>query len=94
MPDPDQQYSNRFKLALGLLIGMAVGQVALADSEELAATQAAPNSTIKAAAVPVTSAAALTGPQVYNNVCIACHSPPGVGGAATGMPGLRASPRV
>lgn len=26
-------------------------------------------------------AAALTGQQVYNNVCIACHSPPGVGGA-------------
>jgi cytochrome c5 len=25
--------------------------------------------------------APLTGPQVYNNVCIACHSPPGVGGA-------------
>lgn len=23
----------------------------------------------------------LTGPQVYNTVCIACHSPPGVGGA-------------
>ncbi|MDY6949360.1 MAG: c-type cytochrome [Pseudomonadota bacterium] len=26
-------------------------------------------------------ASPLTGPQVYNNVCIACHSPPGVGGA-------------
>lgn len=25
--------------------------------------------------------AAMTGQQVYNNVCIACHSPPGVGGA-------------
>ena len=23
----------------------------------------------------------MTGQQVYNNVCIACHSPPGVGGA-------------
>jgi len=23
----------------------------------------------------------LTGEQVYNNVCIACHSPPGIGGA-------------
>lgn len=26
-------------------------------------------------------AAGMTGQQVYNNVCIACHSPPGVGGA-------------
>jgi cytochrome c len=25
--------------------------------------------------------APLTGPQVYNAVCIACHAPPGVGGA-------------
>jgi cytochrome c5 len=25
--------------------------------------------------------APMTGQQVYNNVCIACHSPPGVGGA-------------
>ena len=48
-------------LACSIFIGMAVGQVALADSEELAT--------------------ALTGQQVYNNVCIACHSPPGVGGA-------------
>lgn len=23
----------------------------------------------------------MTGEQVYNNVCIACHSPPGIGGA-------------
>ena len=26
-------------------------------------------------------AAPMTGQQVYNNVCIACHNPPGVGGA-------------
>lgn len=26
-------------------------------------------------------AAGMSGQQVYNNVCIACHSPPGVGGA-------------
>ncbi len=30
------------------------------------------------------AAEAMTGQQVYNNVCIACHYPPGVGGA----PGL------
>ena len=48
-------------LACSILIGLAAGQIALADSEELVT--------------------ALTGQQVYNNVCIACHSPPGVGGA-------------
>ncbi|MES2626435.1 MAG: c-type cytochrome [Pseudomonadota bacterium] len=30
---------------------------------------------------PAVTKAPMTGPQVYNNVCIACHSPPGVGGA-------------
>jgi cytochrome c len=30
---------------------------------------------------PEAVAAPLTGPQVYNAVCIACHSAPGVGGA-------------
>jgi len=34
--------------------------------------------TLAASAEP---AAALTGQQVYNNVCIACHTPPGGGGA-------------
>jgi cytochrome c5 len=62
-------------LVLGILIGVAVGQVALADSEELAAIPAAPISTPEAVAAP------LTGPQVYNAVCIACHAAPGVGGA-------------
>jgi hypothetical protein len=77
--DPDQQFSARFMLVVGILIGVAVGQVALADSEELAAIQAAPISTPEAVAAP------LTGPQVYNAVCIAwctattgtcrCHRP-------------------
>ena len=62
-------------LVLGILICVAVGQVALADPEELAAMPAAPISTPEAVAAP------LTGPQVYNAVCIACHAPPGVGGA-------------
>jgi cytochrome c5 len=64
-------------LALGILIGLAVEPVALADSVALANSEelAAPISTSEAAAAP------LTGPQVYNAVCIACHAPPGVGGA-------------
>jgi cytochrome c5 len=73
--DPDQMFLARFMLVTGLLIGMAVGQIALADPEELAATPAAPVS------APETVAAPLTGPQVYHAVCIACHAPPGVGGA-------------
>jgi cytochrome c5 len=58
-------------LIIGILIGAAVAPVALAHEEE----QSAPTSTPKAAVAP------LTGPQVYNAVCIACHAPPGVGGA-------------
>lgn len=61
MRAPYQQFFNSFTLALTTLISLTVGQIALADSEELAVS--------------------LTGSQVYNNVCIACHSPPGVGGA-------------
>jgi len=69
---------NRFVLLLGALIGSGctpAGQVALADPEEPAAVQAATNSTRAAATAP------LTGPEVYNAICVACHSPPGVGGA-------------
>lgn len=51
-----------------------VGQVILMGSEELAAAAAA------AVAVPAV-AAPLTGPQVYNATCFACHTPPGVSGA-------------
>jgi cytochrome c5 len=75
MRDPDQQFSNSFMLVLGILFGVAVGQVALAASGELAATQDEPIATNEAVAAP------LTGAQVYNAVCIACHAPPGVGGA-------------
>ncbi|HSM39616.1 MAG TPA: c-type cytochrome [Afifellaceae bacterium] len=75
MRDPDPQFFDSFMLVLRVLIGVAVGQVALADSEELATTQTAPISTPEAEAGP------LTGPQVYNAVCIACHAAPGIGGA-------------
>jgi cytochrome c5 len=52
-----------------------VGQVILLGSDELAAAAAA------AVAAPAQVAAPLTGPQVYNASCFACHTPPGVGGA-------------
>ena len=71
MRDPDQQFFASFMLVLGILIGVAVGQVALADSEE----QATPIST------PEAVDALLTGPQVYNEICISCHAAPGIGGA-------------
>jgi S-disulfanyl-L-cysteine oxidoreductase SoxD len=76
--DPDQPLLDGFMLVLGILIGVAVtpaGQVALADPEEPAAMQAASISAPEAMVAP------LTGPQVYNAVCIACHAPPGIGGA-------------
>jgi len=61
----NQQNSKHYLLALSILIALTTGRAALADVEEAAATKAAP----------------LTGQQVYKTVCIACHAPPGVGGA-------------
>jgi cytochrome c5 len=52
-----------------------VGQVILMGSDELAAASAA------AVETPTPVAAPLTGPQVFNASCFACHTPPGVGGA-------------
>lgn len=52
-----------------------IGQVVLLGSAELAAARAAP------VAVPEQVAEQRTGPQVYNQACIACHAPPGVAGA-------------
>jgi cytochrome c5 len=51
-----------------------IGHVVLLGDEELAAQQAA-------AAVPQPAASKLTGEQVFNMVCYACHAPPGAGGA-------------
>jgi cytochrome c5 len=51
-----------------------VGHVLLLGDAELAAAAAAAVAT-KPAAAP------LTGPQVYNAACIACHAPPGLNGA-------------
>jgi cytochrome c5 len=51
-----------------------VGHVMLMGDAELAAAAAA-------VATPKPEAAPLTGPQVYNAACIACHAPPGLNGA-------------
>src|SRR5690606_16465116 len=58
---------------LGFLLGMTSAQWTLATSDEASASP----DTGAAKAAP----AALTGSQVYNAVCIACHAPPGLGGA-------------
>jgi cytochrome c5 len=52
-----------------------VGRVLLMGDSELAAAAQA------AMATPAPAAAPLTGPQVYNAACIACHQPPGLTGA-------------
>jgi S-disulfanyl-L-cysteine oxidoreductase SoxD len=73
--NPDQPFLASFMLVLGILIGVAVGRVALADPKDAAATPAPSISTPESVAAP------LTGPEVYHAICIACHAPPGVGGA-------------
>ena len=57
MSAPSHRFPGRFMFVPGIFIGMTIGQVALAESDEL------------------------TGPQVYDAVCVACHAAPGVGGA-------------
>lgn len=66
------------KLIFSLLIAATVttaGPAALADPEDPANGRDGATPTSEAAA------ASEAGKQVYNAVCIACHSPPGVGGA-------------
>lgn len=82
------RFSDRFKLASGILVGAAiVGQVALASSDGLIITPPALDAVSAPAAAPSQAAAAkpakpaLSGAQVYNTVCIACHFAPGLGGA-------------
>lgn len=68
MRDLGRQLFARFVVPGMLASAAIVGQAAVADPETAAVEAAAPK-------------APLTGAQVYNSVCIACHSPPGVGGA-------------
>lgn len=87
MRNSDQHCPNSILLVFGIFIGLAITQVALAGSEETDTTQTAPVATV--AVKP-----ALTGPQVYNAVCIACHSPPGVGGAPAFGDAAAWAPRI
>lgn len=91
MRRPSQLFAARFKLVSGALLGVTfAGQVALASSGELAVTQTTLDAVSAATAAPAQAVPAkpakpakpaMTGPQVYNAVCVACHSPPGLGGA-------------
>ena len=76
--NPDQRLLRRFVFVLGTAICAAVSPIALtalADAEGLPAAPSAPSSTAEAAD------ALMSGPEVYDAVCIACHGPPGLGGA-------------
>ncbi len=88
MRDPHQHKPDNIMLAVGMLVGLAVGQAALADPEEPAAVQSAPVS------VPAAATAPETGKQVYNEICIACHVPPGIGGAPALGDGDAWAPRI
>ncbi len=91
MRNPHRPFFGSFKFRLGILIGLTIapaGQVALASSEELAAMQAAPVAMAEAAPT------LLTGQQVYNAICIACHAPPGIGGAPALGDGDAWAPRI
>ena len=52
-----------------------LGGVLLMGSDELAAAAVTP------VVLPAPVSAPLTGPQVYNQACFACHMPPGIAGA-------------
>jgi len=64
-----------FMFVLGSLMAVACGQLTLTDPDQPATTQAAPISEPAAVGAP------LTGPEVYNEICVSCHTPPGIGGA-------------
>ncbi len=74
MRDQRQSFFASAMLISGLFIAAACAPVASAG-EEPADLQTTP--------IPASEAEAdlMTGPQVYSAVCIACHAPPGIGGA-------------
>lgn len=78
MRNPHRPFFPRFLRILGILAGVAAApacQTALAESGGPSPEQATLAATSEAAP------ALMTGAQVYNAVCIACHAAPGLGGA-------------
>jgi cytochrome c5 len=75
MHDPVQKAAKRLMLAIGISIGVAASQAVQAAEDAPAVAEDAAGSAPGPVTVP------LSGQKVYNEVCIACHSPPGVGGA-------------
>lgn len=65
MYHPKQPSSSRDRHHVGILAGMAIS---LGLAQVVLGASSEP-------------AATMSGQQVYNNVCVACHSPPGFGGA-------------
>ncbi len=61
-----RQFAIAVAITIAITIAMAIGPIALADPDETAAPPAP---------------AQMSGVQVYNAVCVACHAPPGIGGA-------------
>jgi len=88
MPVPERK-SFPTLYATGLLLCLGVVQITLAEADELAVTQQqAPVSVAEAETM------GMTGQQVYSNVCIACHTPPGVGGAPAFGDAAAWAPRI
>lgn len=74
--------SHSLLLSLGFALGLSAAQAALAQEPVSSATEEAPLA--EPAAAPKPARTRMSGEKVYNEVCIACHYPPGLGGA----PGL------
>lgn len=72
---PNQQLFSNVLQVLGLITAVTFGPFALAGTEEMESGLGETGPADEVAVV------VLTGPEVYNAVCIACHAAPGIGGA-------------
>jgi cytochrome c5 len=94
--DHDQQFFDTFMLVVGILIGVSVGlfflvrMIAIDTQGQFVLDDPTVQAEIDRRIAPVGQVVLLgsepvaevrTGPQVYNLACIACHAPPGIGGA-------------
>ena len=87
MRNPDHKFFAKFAHVSVILAGVVIGQFALADpkeqagSEEHADSEEPPVITADATSSAGAAAERPDGLEVYNEICVACHSPPGIGGA-------------